>query len=167
MTVVMYVKPGCLYCRVAREHFDQAGPVVEERYATENATWKGELTSYTDGSGVVPTIVREGETVQVGFPPGRGLPRPLTGRSAAAAHRFSDNGTGATSAGHSFAAAERPPGEAFVKLLRKSAPIGLSAKGLPHRGCAGATPFPRARSEQPRTSAGRPTPCRRARRLPA
>ncbi len=41
---------------------------MEERYATESSTWKGELTSYTDGRGVVPTIVREGETVQVGFP---------------------------------------------------------------------------------------------------
>jgi hypothetical protein len=28
--------------------------------------------SYTNDSGVVPTIVREGGDVQVGFPPGRG-----------------------------------------------------------------------------------------------
>ncbi len=72
MTVVMYIKPGCPYCQAAREHFDQAGAAVEERDATESSTWKGELMGYTDGSGVVPTIVHEGEEVQVGFPPGRG-----------------------------------------------------------------------------------------------
>lgn len=72
MTVVMYVKPGCPYCEAARDHFDQAGAEVEERDATESSTWKRELMSYTNGTGVVPTIVRDNEEVQVGFPPGRG-----------------------------------------------------------------------------------------------
>ncbi len=72
MTVVMYVKPGCPYCQAARQHFDHAGAEVEERDATESPTWKAELMSYTNDTGVVPTIVREGEEVQVGFPPGRG-----------------------------------------------------------------------------------------------
>ncbi len=72
MTVVMYVKPGCPYCQAAREHFEQAGAEVEERDATVSSTWKSELMSHTNGRGVVPTIVREGEEIQVGFPPGRG-----------------------------------------------------------------------------------------------
>ncbi len=72
MTVVMYVKPGCPYCRAAREHFDLTGDEVEERDATESSAWKAELMSYTNDKGVVPTIVREGGEVQVGFPPGRG-----------------------------------------------------------------------------------------------
>ncbi len=72
MTVVMYVKPGCPYCEAAREHFHQVGAEVEERDPTESSTWKSELMSYTNGRGVVPTIVRGNEEVQVGFPPGRG-----------------------------------------------------------------------------------------------
>jgi glutaredoxin 3 len=72
MSVVMYVKPGCPYCQAAREHLRDEGADVEERDATQNADWKAELMSYTNNRGVVPTIVRDGHDVQVGFPPGRG-----------------------------------------------------------------------------------------------
>ena len=68
----MYVKPGCPYCDAAREHFSAAGEDVEERDATVSAEWKAELMRLTRGAGMVPTIVRTGEPVQVGFPPGRG-----------------------------------------------------------------------------------------------
>lgn len=71
MSVIMYVKPGCPYCQAAREDLAGKGTSVEERDATKNAAWKAELMSYTNGRGVVPTIVRDGD-VQVGFPPGRG-----------------------------------------------------------------------------------------------
>ncbi len=72
MSVVMYVKPGCPYCQAAREHFSQAGAEVEERDATVSSPWRSELMHYTNNRGLVPTIVREGDEVQVGFPPGRG-----------------------------------------------------------------------------------------------
>ena len=72
MTVVMYVKPGCPYCDAAREHFATEGEEVDERDATASAAWKDELMRHTRGTGVVPTILRPGEPVQVGFPPGRG-----------------------------------------------------------------------------------------------
>ena len=69
----MYVKPGCPYCRAAREHLAAEGEGVEERDATRNSAWRAELMSYTNNRGIVPTIVRdEGKGVQVGFPPGRG-----------------------------------------------------------------------------------------------
>ena len=42
----MYVEPGCPHCQAAREHFNQAGAVVEECNATESSTWKGELMGY-------------------------------------------------------------------------------------------------------------------------
>jgi hypothetical protein len=48
------------------------GETVEERDATVDAAWKAELMGYTNHRGVVPTIVRDGQRVQVGFPPGRG-----------------------------------------------------------------------------------------------
>lgn len=68
----MYVKPGCPYCEAAREHLAAEGTAVEERDATANPDWRAELMDYTRGRGTVPTIVRDGGRVQVGFPPGRG-----------------------------------------------------------------------------------------------
>ena len=72
MSVVMYTKPGCPYCQKAREHLAAAGDPVEERDATMSSEWKAELMSYSNNTGVVPTIVRDSGEVQVGFPPGRG-----------------------------------------------------------------------------------------------
>jgi glutaredoxin len=73
MAVVMYVKPRCPYCQAAREHLAEAGETVQERDATTDPFWKRELMRYTNGRGVVPTIVRDdGADVQVGFPPGKG-----------------------------------------------------------------------------------------------
>lgn len=72
MSVIMYVKPGCPYCQAARESLAAEGADVEERDATQRADWKAELMGYTNDRGVVPTIVRPGQAVQVGFPPGRG-----------------------------------------------------------------------------------------------
>jgi glutaredoxin len=72
MAIVMYVKPGCPYCAAAREDLQARGEDFEERDATANAAWKDELMRQTAGTGMVPTIVRDGQRVQVGFPPGRG-----------------------------------------------------------------------------------------------
>jgi glutaredoxin 3 len=72
MSTIMYVKPGCPYCQAAREDFAARGEAVQERDATQNATWKAELMGYTNNRGMVPTIVWEGGEVQVGFPPGSG-----------------------------------------------------------------------------------------------
>jgi glutaredoxin 3 len=72
MAAVMYVKPGCPYCQAAREHLAEQGETVEERDATTSPAWRAELMGYTNDRGIVPTIVRQGEQVQVGFPPGRG-----------------------------------------------------------------------------------------------
>jgi glutaredoxin 3 len=72
MSLVMYVKPGCPYCEAAREHLAARGQSVEERDATQRPDWKAELFGYTNNRGTVPTIVDDGQLVQVGFPPGRG-----------------------------------------------------------------------------------------------
>jgi glutaredoxin 3 len=68
----MYVKPGCPYCDAAREHLAATGEDFEERDATVSAEWKAELMRHTRDTGMVPTIVRPDQPVQVGFPPGRG-----------------------------------------------------------------------------------------------
>ena len=68
----MYVKPGCPYCDDAREHLTATGETFEERDATTRADWKAELMRHSKNTGMVPTLVRDGGEVQVGFPPGRG-----------------------------------------------------------------------------------------------
>jgi glutaredoxin len=73
MSVVMYVKPGCPYCQAAREQLAADGERVDERDATQSETWRSELMGYTNDRGLVPTIVRsDPDSIQVGFPPGRG-----------------------------------------------------------------------------------------------
>jgi glutaredoxin len=69
MTVVMYVKPGAPTARPGASTWPPKGVEVQERDATENADWKAELMGYTNGRGNVPTIIRDGERPQVGFPP--------------------------------------------------------------------------------------------------
>jgi glutaredoxin len=68
----MYVKRACPYCQSAREHLADEGETVEERDATTNEAWKSELMGYTNGRGIVPTIIWSDGRRQVGFPPGRG-----------------------------------------------------------------------------------------------
>jgi glutaredoxin 3 len=72
MALVMYVKPGCPYCAAAREDLAARGEAFEERDATANAEWKAELMAHSGRTGLVPTLVRDGKRLQVGFPPGRG-----------------------------------------------------------------------------------------------
>jgi glutaredoxin 3 len=72
MKTLMYVKPMCPYCEAAREHLAGAGEPFEERDATADPQWRAELMDHSRGSGVVPTIVRNGGEVQIGFPPGSG-----------------------------------------------------------------------------------------------
>ena len=68
----MYVKPGCPYCEAARAHLDENGEAFTEVDATRDPLHRRQLMRLTKDTGVVPTIVREGGEVQVGFPPGRG-----------------------------------------------------------------------------------------------
>jgi len=67
---VMYVKPGCPYCRAARDSLTAGGIPFEERDATASAEWRAELMRHTKDRGVVPTIVGP-DGVQVGWE-GRG-----------------------------------------------------------------------------------------------
>ena len=72
MATVMYVKPGCPYCEAARAHLTETGEAFKEVDATADPFHRRQLMRLTKDTGVVPTIVREGGEVQVGFPPGRG-----------------------------------------------------------------------------------------------
>jgi glutaredoxin 3 len=72
MPTLIYTKPNCPYCAAARDDMDARGEPYEERDATTNPAWKAELMDLSRSTGLVPTIVREGDQVQVGFPPGKG-----------------------------------------------------------------------------------------------
>ena len=68
---VMYVKPGCPYCEEARQGLRAEGVEFVERDATTRADWRAELMRHSRNTGKVPTIVRDGDVVTVGWK-GRG-----------------------------------------------------------------------------------------------
>jgi glutaredoxin len=71
MTTVVYVKPNCPYCEEARTALRADGVDFEERDATTRDDWRAELMEHSRSTGMVPTVVREGEVVTVGWK-GRG-----------------------------------------------------------------------------------------------
>ena len=71
MTTVVYVKPNCPYCDEARKSLRADGVDFEERDATARRDWREELMEHSRASGMVPTVVRDGEVVTVGWK-GRG-----------------------------------------------------------------------------------------------
>lgn len=71
MTTVVYVKPNCPYCEEARTELRADGVEFEERDATTRADWRAELMEHSRSTGMVPTVVRDGEVVTVGWK-GRG-----------------------------------------------------------------------------------------------
>ena len=71
MTTVVYVKPNCPYCDEARTALRADGVDFEERDATARTNWRAELMEHSRMSGMVPTVVRDGDVVTVGWK-GRG-----------------------------------------------------------------------------------------------
>ena len=63
--VVIYTKPGCPYCKAAKEDYEEKGIEFEERDVTASSSFKEEAISKA-GVAAVPVIVRDGE-VSVGF----------------------------------------------------------------------------------------------------
>ena len=64
---LLYVKPNCPYCEQARQSLTADGAAFEERDATTRPDWRAELMEHSRGSGMVPTLVRDGEVVTVGW----------------------------------------------------------------------------------------------------
>jgi glutaredoxin len=67
MSTIVYVKPRCPYCEQAREGLAADGVEFTERDATTRDDWREELMTYSKGTGMVPTVVRDGEVVTVGW----------------------------------------------------------------------------------------------------
>jgi glutaredoxin len=62
---VIFTKPGCPYCKAAKEDLAEKGIQYDERDVTSDPAIKEEAIKLA-GQAAVPVIVREGE-VSVGF----------------------------------------------------------------------------------------------------
>ena len=67
MSIVMYIKPGCPYCRKARDFYQEKKIDFIEYDAQNNAARKKEMLNFSGGDLVVPCIVENGEYVQSGW----------------------------------------------------------------------------------------------------
>ena len=65
MGVVMYTKPGCPYCRTARDELIARGVEYEEIDVTTTPGAQERLAELTFGSMMVPVIVEEDGSVRV------------------------------------------------------------------------------------------------------
>jgi glutaredoxin 3 len=63
--VVIFTKPGCPYCKAAKEDMNQKGITFTERDVTQDPAVKEEAIRLA-GVAAVPVIVKDGKT-EVGF----------------------------------------------------------------------------------------------------
>jgi glutaredoxin 3 len=66
MSLTMYVKPGCPWCEEQRQRFRSEGVEWDEIDAKADPAARAELIRLTNGSRVVPTVVRDGAVVSIG-----------------------------------------------------------------------------------------------------
>ncbi|HSB12654.1 MAG TPA: Uxx-star family glutaredoxin-like (seleno)protein [Blastocatellia bacterium] len=71
MEVRIYTKPGCPYCEMAREFYNQRGIPFQDLNAQDNLDLRREMLSITKGDPTVPVIVEDGRLKQIGWE-GRG-----------------------------------------------------------------------------------------------
>lgn len=60
MATVMYTKPGCPYCRQARDHYNSNGIKFIEYDAQNDKTRQREMLAFSGGDPTVPCIVENG-----------------------------------------------------------------------------------------------------------
>jgi glutaredoxin len=63
----MYSKPGCPYCKKARDFYNENNVEFIEYDAPNDAQRKREMLKFSSGDLVVPCIVENGEYVQSGW----------------------------------------------------------------------------------------------------
>ncbi len=67
MALVIYSKPGCPYCKKARDYYAENGVAFVEYNAEDDPQRKREMLEYSGGDLVVPCIVENGEYIQSGW----------------------------------------------------------------------------------------------------
>jgi glutaredoxin len=65
MGIVLYTKPGCPYCKAARDELLERGVSFEEIDVTTAPGGKERLAELTFGSMIVPVVVEEDGSVRV------------------------------------------------------------------------------------------------------
>ena len=67
MALEIYSKPGCPYCKKARDYYTENGVEFVEYNAQDDPQRKREMLEYSGGDLVVPCIVENGEYIQSGW----------------------------------------------------------------------------------------------------
>lgn len=67
MALVMYIKPGCPYCRKARDYYVQNNIEFTEYDAQSDRERRAEMFAFSGGDPTVPCIVENGEYIQSGW----------------------------------------------------------------------------------------------------
>jgi glutaredoxin len=67
MSLVMYIKPGCPYCRRASDYYSENNIAFTEYDAQNDRARRKEMFAYSGGDPTVPCIVENGKYVQSGW----------------------------------------------------------------------------------------------------
>jgi glutaredoxin 3 len=67
MALVVYTKPGCPYCKAAKDHYNENGVQFIEYDAQNDKPRQKEMLGFTKGDPTVPTIVENGVLKQIGW----------------------------------------------------------------------------------------------------
>lgn len=67
MSLVLYTKPDCPYCRKAKDYYNENGIEFTEYDAQNDRTRQREMLEYTAGNLTVPAIVENGVYIGSGW----------------------------------------------------------------------------------------------------
>jgi glutaredoxin 3 len=67
MALVVYTKPGCPYCKAAKDHYNENGIEFIEYDAQTDKARQKEMLEFTGGDPTVPAIVENGVYKQSGW----------------------------------------------------------------------------------------------------
>lgn len=67
MSLVMYTKPDCPYCKQARDYYNENGIEFTDYDAQNDKQRQKEMLDFSGGDLTVPCIVQDGEYIQSGW----------------------------------------------------------------------------------------------------
>ena len=67
MSIVMYIKPDCPYCKKARDYYTENNIPFVEYDAQNDKKRQREMLDYNGGDVTVPTIIKDGKFLQAGW----------------------------------------------------------------------------------------------------
>jgi len=67
MALVVYTKPGCPYCRQAKDHYNENGISFIEYDAQNDKQRQREMLEYSGGDPTVPCMVENGVYIGSGW----------------------------------------------------------------------------------------------------